>query len=30
MTYQLPDSIRDVARGGEFDGFDLNEFFSAE
>ncbi len=29
MTYQLPDAVRDVASGGEFDQFDLNEFFSA-
>jgi hypothetical protein len=30
MTYQLPDSIRKVAESGEFDEFDLNEFFKAE
>lgn len=30
MTYQLPPSIRDVVRGGEFDEFDLNVFFAAE
>ncbi|WP_262245435.1 GIY-YIG nuclease family protein [Parapedobacter soli] len=30
MTYQLPDSISQVAELGEFDGFDLNVFFSAE
>jgi len=30
MTYQLPDSIRQIAMQGEFDGFDLNVFFSAE
>lgn len=30
MTYQLPDSIRQIAMQGEFDGFDLNIFFSAE
>ena len=30
MTYQLPDSIRQIANQGEFDGFDLNVFFSAE
>lgn len=30
MTYQLPDSIRDVALQGEFNEFDLNIFFSAE
>ena len=29
MTYQLPDSIREVAMGGEFNQFDLNVFFSA-
>lgn len=30
LTYQLPDSIREVAEQGEFDEFDLNEFFRAE
>jgi hypothetical protein len=30
MTYQLPDSIQTIARGGEFDEFDLNTFFKAE
>lgn len=30
MTYQLPESIRNVALGGEFDEFDLNTFFEAE
>ncbi|MBD5433517.1 MAG: DEAD/DEAH box helicase family protein [Treponema sp.] len=30
MTYQLPDSIKDIASGGEYDEFDLNVFFSAE
>lgn len=30
LTYQLPDSIREIAELGEFDEFDLNEFFSAE
>ncbi|MDI3504725.1 MAG: hypothetical protein PWP64_1661 [Candidatus Cloacimonadota bacterium] len=30
LTYQLPDAIRDIARKGEFDEFDLNVFFSAE
>ncbi len=30
MTYQLPESVVDVASGGEFDQFDLNEFFAAE
>lgn len=30
MTYQLPDSIIDIAKQGEFREFDLNVFFSAE
>ena len=30
LTYQLPDSIRDIAQGGEFNEFDLNIFFSAK
>ncbi len=30
MTYQLPDALRRVAEEGEFDEFDLNEFFAAE
>ncbi len=30
LTYQLPDSIREIALKGEFNEFDLNEFFSAE
>jgi len=30
MTYQLPPSIESVARQGEFNEFDLNEFFKAE
>jgi hypothetical protein len=30
MTYQLPDSIREVISGGEFNEFDLNVFFGAE
>lgn len=30
LTYQLPDSIREIAMGGEFNEFDLNVFFSAE
>lgn len=30
MTYQLPDSIREVAMQGEFNEFDLNIFFSAK
>lgn len=29
MTYQLPDEIKQVAMGGEFNEFDLNVFFSA-
>jgi hypothetical protein len=29
LTYQLPDSIREVALKGEFNEFDLNEFFKA-
>ena len=29
MTYQIPDSIRQIAMGGEFNEFDLNVFFSA-
>lgn len=29
LTYQLPDTIREIAMGGEFDQFDLNEFFAA-
>jgi len=29
LTYQLPDSIREIALAGEFDEFDLNAFFSA-
>lgn len=29
MTYQLPDSIREIAMAGEFNEFDLNVFFSA-
>ena len=28
LTYQLPDAIREIAMQGEFDGFDLNTFFS--
>ena len=28
MTYQLPDSIKKIAKQGEFDEFDLNIFFS--
>lgn len=30
LTYQMPDSIREVAMQGEFNEFDLNVFFSAE
>lgn len=30
MTYQMPDQIREIASGGEFDEFDLNEFFAAK
>lgn len=30
MTYQLPDSIKSIAKQGEFDEFDLNVFFSAQ
>ncbi|MBQ5463368.1 MAG: hypothetical protein IIT53_04960, partial [Fibrobacter sp.] len=30
MTYKIPESIREVASQGEFDEFDLNEFFKAE
>jgi len=30
LTYQLPDTIRDIARKGEYDEFDLNVFFYAE
>jgi hypothetical protein len=30
MTYQLPDSIREIAKQGEFNEFDLNVFFAAE
>lgn len=30
MTYQMPDDVTTVASGGEFDFFDLNEFFKAE
>ncbi len=29
LTYQMPDSIREVAIGGEFNEFDLNVFFEA-
>lgn len=30
MVYKIPDSIRQIALKGEFNEFDLNEFFSAE
>ena len=30
MTYKIPDSLQRVAKKGEFDEFDLNEFFRAE
>ena len=30
ITYKVPDSITQVAMGGEYDEFDLNEFFKAE
>ena len=30
LTYQMPDSIREIALGGEFNEFDLNTFFAAE
>ncbi|MDR2587840.1 MAG: hypothetical protein LBC67_00275, partial [Spirochaetales bacterium] len=30
LTYQLPETIREIAAKGEFDEFDLNVFFSAE
>ncbi|MEO6908118.1 MAG: DEAD/DEAH box helicase family protein, partial [Abditibacteriaceae bacterium] len=30
LTYQLPDAIREVAKQGEFDEFDLNVFFTAD
>jgi hypothetical protein len=30
LTYQLPDTIREIAMQGEFNEFDLNVFFSAE
>lgn len=30
LTYQLPPAIRDVALKGEFNEFDLNEFFKAD
>ena len=30
MTYQMPDEIKYIAEGGEFNEFDLNVFFKAE
>lgn len=30
LTYKVPDSITQIAMSGEFDEFDLNEFFKAE
>lgn len=30
LTYQMPDSIREIALGGEFNEFDLNVFFTAK
>ncbi len=30
MVYRIPDSIRGIASKGEYDEFDLNEFFGAE
>ncbi|MBR6939559.1 MAG: DEAD/DEAH box helicase family protein [Clostridia bacterium] len=30
LTYKVPDSITQIAMGGEYDEFDLNEFFKAE
>jgi len=30
LTYQMPESIRSIAMGGEFNEFDLNVFFSAK
>ena len=30
LTYQLPDSIREIAMKGEFNEFDLNVFFNAD
>jgi len=30
LTYQIPEEIRQIAVQGEFDEFDLNEFFAAE
>lgn len=30
LTYKIPDSIQSIAQGGEYDEFDLNEFFVAK
>jgi hypothetical protein len=30
LTYQLPETIREIAKKGEFDEFDLNIFFTAD
>jgi hypothetical protein len=30
LTYQMPEELLAIASGGEFDEFDLNEFFSAQ
>jgi hypothetical protein len=30
LTYQLPDAITEIAKGGEFNEFDLNVFFKAD
>jgi hypothetical protein len=30
MTYQMPDSLRQIAQQGEFNEFDLNKFFTAK
>ena len=30
LTYRIPDDIRDIALGGEFNEFDLNTFFKAK
>lgn len=30
LTYQLPDSIREISLGGEYNEFDLNVFFAAK
>ena len=30
LTYQLPDQIKEIAKGGEFNQFDLNIFFSVK